>query len=191
MPQTFDVLLICTANQCRSPMAEFLLRDVVARRGLDWRVGSAGTHARPGRGMDEKASRLLHSRGIDVGDWCSRRVERWMLENSQLILTATREHRTMIVGSRPDLMARTFPLLQFAALAEVAHANALVPRPRHLTGTSSLDGTSLLEAVKSAQGQTQIQPDDVDLADPVGRSYRRFRACAEVIDRAIRQMLPD
>ena len=37
-----DILILCTGNTCRSPMAEALLRATLADRGIEARVSSAG-----------------------------------------------------------------------------------------------------------------------------------------------------
>jgi protein-tyrosine phosphatase len=39
-----SILLVCTANVCRSPMAEAAVKRQLTRRGLDFDVASAGTH---------------------------------------------------------------------------------------------------------------------------------------------------
>ena len=42
------VLVVCSANQCRSPLAAALLVDRLARRGIATAVISAGTSANSG-----------------------------------------------------------------------------------------------------------------------------------------------
>lgn len=37
------ILLICHGNICRSTMAEFVLKDMAAKQGLDWEIASAAT----------------------------------------------------------------------------------------------------------------------------------------------------
>jgi len=37
------ILFICHGNICRSTMAEFVLKDMVAKQGLDWEIASAAT----------------------------------------------------------------------------------------------------------------------------------------------------
>ncbi len=184
-PETADglrVLIVCTANQCRSPMAEFLLRRALGDRGLHWQVSSAGTRARPGLQMYRDTQKVLGSYGIGVGDWYSRRVEPWMLDTSDLVLTATREHRSAIVAARPDVLGRTFPILQFVRLAGAARrAGRWTP--------ADADPASLLTAVRAVQGDIQVPPQDTDLGDPFGHRYRRFRLCADTIEHAIEELL--
>ena len=38
-----NLLIICSANMCRSPMAEVILRDLAEKEGLNITVRSAGT----------------------------------------------------------------------------------------------------------------------------------------------------
>jgi protein-tyrosine phosphatase len=164
-------------------MAEFLLQKAVARARLDWHIGSAGTHARSGLEMHPNTRKYLRSRGIAITDWHTRRVEPWMLDSSDLILTATRQHRSMIVGARPELLGRTFPLLQFAALAEAARKSGRWPQ------LVTSDRDSLATTVREVQGETQFAAMDADLADPVGHRYHKFRICGSTIDQAIIQIL--
>jgi len=51
------VVLVCTGNTCRSPMAEGMLRAMLAERGLsgDVEVSSAGTKDQPGKPASENA----------------------------------------------------------------------------------------------------------------------------------------
>ncbi len=46
-----EVLVVCRANVCRSPAAQFLLAEALRKAGIDWSVSSAGTttlHTLPG-----------------------------------------------------------------------------------------------------------------------------------------------
>ena len=53
----FRILLVCEANVCRSPMAEYLLRKSLADNGADtqaFELSSAGIHADDGAEMDPR-----------------------------------------------------------------------------------------------------------------------------------------
>ena len=60
-----DILLVCTANQCRSPMAEGLLRRLFVRAGVGAQVGSAGLLP-GGAPATANAVATMAARGIDI-----------------------------------------------------------------------------------------------------------------------------
>ena len=71
------VLLVCTENICRSPMAEGILRAELARRELNSRikVASAGTRVgQPGSRPDKRARRVCQEVGVDIGRCRARQV---------------------------------------------------------------------------------------------------------------------
>lgn len=110
------ILVVCTANQCRSPMAEGLLRQRLAVAGLGGRVlvSSAGTWARAGAPATDKAVATLAERGIALHGHRSREVDGALLADADLILVMTRGHAEALVAEFPQAGAR---LLRFAQLA--------------------------------------------------------------------------
>jgi protein-tyrosine phosphatase len=71
------VLLVCTENICRSPLAEGLLRHHLQLSGLSSRVkvSSAGTRtSQPGARPDQRAQRVAALEGINIGRIRARRV---------------------------------------------------------------------------------------------------------------------
>ena len=82
-----NVLIVCTANICRSPVAEAVLRDRFRKKGLeDWEVGSAGTWAYPGQDAAEFSAKLMAEQGLDLSDHASRIVTQELLALSDLVL---------------------------------------------------------------------------------------------------------
>jgi protein-tyrosine phosphatase len=83
------VLLVCTENICRSPMAEALLRHHLQQSALAGKVEvrSAGTRtSQPGRRPDQRAQRVAASAAVSLGRIKSRRITGQDLERSDLIL---------------------------------------------------------------------------------------------------------
>jgi len=77
--QQISVLMVCTANYCRSPMAEGMLRRELLERGLSQhiRVDSAGTHvSRKGQRPDIRAQQAVIPAGVDIARLRSRSIQR-------------------------------------------------------------------------------------------------------------------
>ncbi|MBP6133345.1 MAG: low molecular weight phosphotyrosine protein phosphatase, partial [Thauera sp.] len=71
----FDkILTLCTGNICRSPLAEFLLRDRLAARGRAATVASAGIGALVGHPADETTQRVALRHGIDLSPHVARQL---------------------------------------------------------------------------------------------------------------------
>jgi protein-tyrosine phosphatase len=109
------VLFVCTANICRSPSAQWLLREAVAAHpelaGVE--VRSAGTRAVEGAPGCQVAPAL-------AGHWAEHRSQALTPELigwADLILTAGREHRAAVAGLDPAARTRTFTLRQAARFA--------------------------------------------------------------------------
>ena len=74
---TTKVLFVCTANLCRSPMAEGVFRALVERAGLadSFEIDSAGTSDQfAGRPPAPEAIEIAASRGYDISGIRSRKV---------------------------------------------------------------------------------------------------------------------
>jgi protein-tyrosine phosphatase len=181
---SFELLFVCHANLCRSPLAERLageaLRATLRAGSEGFAVASAGTHARDGRPMHPYAERVLTELGLDGAGFGSRTVTAPMLTRSHLVLTATREQRAHCVALAPVAVRRTFTLLQFARLASLVV-------PDKVAGVDPAErAEALLGEVLAVRGTAQPVPVALDdLADPVGRPVESFRACARDIHAAV------
>lgn len=91
----YRVLTVCTGNICRSPMAEFLLREAFEKAGLGDRVtvASAGTTSwEEGEPIDPRAGSLLTGRGIDPAEHRARHMDAAELREADLILALDDDH---------------------------------------------------------------------------------------------------
>ncbi|HEV7183348.1 MAG TPA: hypothetical protein VGN33_02540 [Leifsonia sp.] len=112
----FRILTVCTGNICRSPAAELLLAAEFTDLAVADRfsVASAGTHALTGWPISPPMDELLADRGIPSDRFVARQATASMLAESDLILTATRAHRTWVAATEPRVLRRAFTLTEFA-----------------------------------------------------------------------------
>jgi protein-tyrosine phosphatase len=99
-----NILMVCTANICRSPMAQIVATHLAERSGLsrDVRVDSAGTHASKGAPQpDGRARAALEKRGYAVGKGKSRRIEPKDFDRFDLILAMDRSNLKNLLALCP------------------------------------------------------------------------------------------
>jgi low molecular weight protein-tyrosine phosphatase len=113
-----EVLVLCTANQCRSPMAAALLaRELTARGRADVRVASAGVAAVPGLLPPPEVVAVLAGYGVDVAGHCSAPVTAAGLDRADLVLAVAREHLRYAVVTEPGAWPRAFTARELARRA--------------------------------------------------------------------------
>ena len=91
------VLMVCLGNICRSPMAEFILRDAAANAGLTIEVESAGVSAEVGRPATREASQVLAELGVSGEGHVARMLTERMLVEADLVLVATESLRRRVM----------------------------------------------------------------------------------------------
>lgn len=96
------ILFVCTANICRSPVAEGLLRRRIEEEFMDgWTVSSAGTWVLEERGASRNSVVVMAQRGIDIADHISRGITAEMLSDADLILCMESGHAEALAAEFP------------------------------------------------------------------------------------------
>jgi protein-tyrosine phosphatase len=110
-----DILVVCTANQARSPAAEALFRrEAAARRGPDHGlvIRSAGVHATQGEPVLANMATALSRRGILLDKHRSRPMRPEELAASRLVIAMTEEHRRAVNRAAPSVVSRSYTLCE-------------------------------------------------------------------------------
>lgn len=99
------VLLVCTGNSCRTPMAAGFLREELRRKHLDKEIEvlSCGILARDGGSVTPEAIYVMKNREIDISSHRTRACRREDVLEADLILAMAKEHYDFIVGLVPNV----------------------------------------------------------------------------------------
>ena len=98
-----NILFVCSANVCRSFLAEMLTKYEVEERHLaDISVASAGLFAASGSPPDPQMVKYLSEIGIPTGEHQSKRVEKEDLDWADHIVVMEKKHADIILESWPE-----------------------------------------------------------------------------------------
>ena len=92
-----NILLLCTGNLCRSPMAEGLFRTYLPA----YEFFSAGLSAPQGEPADPLAVALMRQMDIDISTHRARHVAVWMMQEADLVLTMDCEQTKITLQRYP------------------------------------------------------------------------------------------
>jgi len=90
-----SILIVCTANICRSPMAEAILKRLVSTRqdADQWHIESAGTWAMDGYPAAELSQYAMQLMGMDITSHKSQPIQLALIKRFDLILTMENNHK--------------------------------------------------------------------------------------------------
>ena len=163
------ILVVCSGNICRSPMAEGLLRHAMeGRSGLHVpSIRSAGTIAMEGTPATREAITAARDRGVDIEAHRARRLTDAMIGDADLLVCMAAEHREEIDERVPEATDRTFTLKELTRLLELD------------TSSGDLAGrVAAAAAARAEAGVTEADRFDEDVVDPLGMTLETYLAIA-------------
>jgi protein-tyrosine phosphatase len=119
------ILIACTANICRSPMAAAIMRRRIADLSLEDEIEvlSAGVWAEDGHGASPNAIVTLAGRGMDLTGHRSQLLTPALLGEADIVLVMEEAHRRSLFYLAPQHLSRIFLLTEMSG----GHADVADP----------------------------------------------------------------
>ena len=173
------ILVVCTANRCRSVMAEALLARGLAASGAAGSVRSAGL-LREGDPPPPEVISAMAGYGLDVADHRSSVLHPEALADVGLVLGMAREHVRHVVVADPAAWPRAFTLKEL-----VRRGQQIGPgRP----GESLACWLARVHADRNRRALLGDSSND-DVADPIGGPQEAYADTAFRLDHLIARLV--
>ncbi len=175
-----EILVVCTGNTCRSPMAAALLHDAFSGAGMPLvRARSVGTLGWSGRPATSSAVDALAEIGVDLSAHISTKLSGADIASADIVLAMTRVHAGAVLAHDPAAAERTFLLPELARLAS-------------RLGAPSPDEPIRTWAGRAAASRPRLVPigragDEID--DPAGHPIEVYRATRDLLRRHIETLV--
>jgi protein-tyrosine phosphatase len=153
-----SLLFVCTANQCRSPLAADMFNSCVQNSELkDWHADSAGTWAKTGQAVERPSLQLANVLGVDLLQYRTISIEDVDLDNYDLVVVMEKGHLESLMAEYP---AQKEKIHLATVLAGMASSD--IPDPLMLDRVSAVSILlDLQECVRLIQNRIllgEIQP---------------------------------
>ena len=171
-----SILVVCTGNICRSPMAEGFLRAALQGRlgGGAPRIASAGIAGFEGSAATSEAIEAAAERGVDISGHVARRLTPSMADEADLVLCMASEHRDAIRYEQATAGSKTFTLKELTRLLEAAPDNG--------------DVGARIASAAARRSDADPAP-DADVADPLGMPMETYRELARELEDWTRRLV--
>jgi protein-tyrosine phosphatase len=178
MHSTDGIVVLCTANVCRSPMAAALLARRLAELEVAVRVWSAGM-LRGGDPPLPQVISVMSGYGIDIAAHRSRLAAAADLARADLVLAMARDHLRYAVVTEPMVWPRAFTLREL-----IRRGERTGPRPPG----EPLSGW--LSRVHEGRQRAALLGDSTedDVPDPAGQPLRVYADVAALLDRSVARL---
>jgi protein-tyrosine-phosphatase len=167
------ILVVCSANQCRSPMTAGALGRRAAEAGWIVKVSSAGTRAMPGYPATPPTVEAARKIGFDLSGHVSRPLDPAAVADADLVIALERQHVQEIVLHDPSAFSKTYTLKELVRRGRERGARA--------PDQTVAEWVAVLHQGRRPTDLLGMSSDD-DVTDPTGSNATDHRTTAEELD---------
>ena len=178
------VLLVCTGNICRSPLAEQVLRGEAAKMSLSdvLKFESAGVMAQVGGDVHPQTVESMNKLDLKPEPHVARQITRDLILGSDLILVATTEHRSELARTAMKAVPQAFTMKEFVRIAEYVSSGGNNDNPDlHKKFLSTNTVAERIALAAQFRGYAPRASSVEDIIDPWGQSSQVFDQVASEI----------
>lgn len=168
------ILFICTANRCRSPLAQVIASEQIHQRELQAVVASAG-YLESGHPAASGSVSAARRRGLDLSEHVSRELDADIVTWADVIIGMEPGHILDLSDIVPGAQKWALTLKELARFA-------VDPTTRPAGSPLSADQVRAWVRQVGERSLGSLLSDDNTVNDPIGRSDRTFRSTAKEID---------
>lgn len=178
MSGDFNILFVCTGNICRSATALQMLDHKLTKENVS--LDSAGTYALDRADMPPQAKQILDELHIKTTTHRSKQLTPKLLEETNLVLTATADHKSDVVKTQIKANRYTYTVLEFADLIEFVNDPGESDFEIEKTPTTLEEK---LHLISTARGYINSNKDR-DIPDPFMQDITDYRHVGDLLHKA-------
>ncbi|MDR2435755.1 MAG: hypothetical protein LBD33_00350 [Puniceicoccales bacterium] len=116
------ILIVCTGNTCRSPLAGAMIADYLRKSTLknSFAVSTGGISALNGTPATAQAIQVARELGLNLEKHVARRIDGHTLNKSDLILCMTKAHKFHLLHNFENLFGKCFTLAECAPSQDIS-----------------------------------------------------------------------
>jgi len=115
MTKIKKILVVCTGNSCRSPMAEAFLKHYLKSEG-GFEIISVGTSAIDGLGPTPEAIEVMKEDEIDISSYITKPFQDVLARHADIILAMSGTHKDFVLKKSPDTRGKVYLFKEFAGV---------------------------------------------------------------------------
>jgi protein-tyrosine-phosphatase len=113
MKEPKKILVLCTANVCRSPIAEgFLKKYLTKEEGFE--IVSAGVYSEADLAPSPESITVMKEEGIDISSYLSKKFPKDFAKEADLILVMSESHKDYVIRKLPEAKDKVYLYTEFA-----------------------------------------------------------------------------